>query len=64
MRRRERRGARTVATIGFIVGGLLVGTGAVLFFTGGHREGNAGPKAALAPILGPGEAGIGVNGAF
>lgn len=53
-----------MATIGFIVGGLLVGTGAVLFFTGGHREGNAGPKAALAPILGPGEAGIGVNGAF
>jgi hypothetical protein len=54
----------TAATIGFIAGGVLVATGAVLFFTGGHHEGGAGTGAAVTAILAPGQAGIVVSGAF
>jgi hypothetical protein len=53
----------TIATVGFIAGGLLVATGAILFFTG-HHETSPAPSLALTPIVGPRQAGIGLSGGF
>ena len=53
-----------VSTVGFIAGGVLVATGAVLFLTGRHHEGSTAPTVAVAPALGPGQTGFSLTGAF
>jgi hypothetical protein len=53
-----------VSTVGFIVGGLLVAGGAVLFLTGGHHEGSPATGVVVAPSVGPSAAGLSMNGVF
>jgi hypothetical protein len=53
-----------ISTVGFIAGGVLVATGAVLFLTGRHREGSTAPTVAVAPTVGPGQTGFSLTGAF
>jgi hypothetical protein len=52
----------TVSTVGFVAGGALLATGAVLFLTGGSRESATG--LAFAPAVGPRQAGMALGGAF
>lgn len=55
--------AATGSTVGFVVGGVLVAAGAVLWLTA--PAANAGePKLGVAPIAGPSELGAGVTGSF
>jgi hypothetical protein len=59
----ETRG--TISTVAFIAGGVLVAGGLTLFLTGGHHERNAAsPAVTVAPTLGPGLAGVALQGAF
>ncbi len=51
----------TIANIGFIAGGVLLATGAVLYFTGGPKTGDS---VALVPVLAPGTAAASVTGRF
>ncbi len=55
-----------VSTVAFIAGGVLLATGAIVFFTGGHRDQGASqaPAIAVAPAVGPGQAGLLLGGAF
>lgn len=56
----------TISTVGFIAGGALVATGLIVFLTGrhhGHEEAPA-PSVAVVPTVGPGQAGLGLSGAF
>jgi serine/threonine-protein kinase len=55
-------GEATASTVGFIAGGALLATGAVLFLTGGSRQSATG--LALAPAVGPRQAGLALGGAF
>ncbi len=54
----------TISTVGFIAGGLLVATGAVVFLTGQHHEGSKAPTVAVAPAVGPGQTGLSLTGVF
>jgi|HubBroStandDraft_1064217.scaffolds.fasta_scaffold25508_2 hypothetical protein len=54
----------TVSTVGFIAGGLMVATGAVLFLTGRHHEGAPAAGVTLAPTVGPRFASVTLDGAF
>ena len=61
----DRSGAVTdgaASTVAFVVGGARIATGVVLFLTGGHRD--TGASAAIVPSVGPGQAGLVVQGAF
>jgi serine/threonine-protein kinase len=49
------------SNIAFAAGGLLLGTGAVLYLTGGHSSAD---RVTLVPILGPSSAGANVMGRF
>jgi serine/threonine-protein kinase len=51
----------TISNIGFITGGVLLATGAVLYFTGGPKTGDS---VALVPLLAPGTAAASVSGRF
>jgi hypothetical protein len=52
-----------VSTVAFIVGGVFLAAGAAVLLTGVHH-GNGDPSVALAPAMGPGEAGLALHGAF
>jgi hypothetical protein len=54
----------TISTIAFIAGGVLVAGGVTLFLTSGRHEGNATPKVAIAPAIGPELRGLTLTGAF
>ena len=55
----------TVSTISFIAGGAFLAAGAVLFFTAKQAAVPSTDSAVeLAPIVGPGGAGLAVKGAF
>jgi hypothetical protein len=51
-----------VADVAIPVGGVAVGAAAILLLTGRSRD--ASPAAALAPIVGPGNVGLSLGGAF
>jgi hypothetical protein len=53
-----------ISTGAFVVGGLLLVGGGVLFLTGGRQEHERAPSALVVPTFGPGQVGVGVNGAF
>jgi hypothetical protein len=56
----------TAANASLIAGGALVALGTVAFFVGrpGAPAAGPGPHASLAPVLGPGSAGLGVTGVW
>jgi hypothetical protein len=54
----------TISTIAFIAGGALVATGAVLFFTAPRERKDAGVVLRIAPTVGPGGAGMMLQGNF
>jgi hypothetical protein len=51
-----------VSTVSFILGGVLIASGAAIYLTGVHPAGGA--DVALAPTLAPGRAGLALSGAF
>ncbi|HVY27723.1 MAG TPA: hypothetical protein VHB79_14310 [Polyangiaceae bacterium] len=51
----------TASNIAFAAGALLIGTGTVLYLTGGRSDAD---RVALVPLLGPGTAAAGVSGRF
>jgi hypothetical protein len=54
----------TVSTVAFIGGGALLVAGAALFFTAPQPEGRAGVAVRAVPSVGPGQAGVALNGVF
>jgi len=52
-----------VSTVAFIVGGVFLAAGAAVLLTRMHH-GNGDPTVALAPAMGPGEAGLALRGSF
>lgn len=60
----DANGEATIATVGFVAGAALLGTGVVLFLAGAPAEGKATTAWIVAPTLAPGLAGMGVKGAF
>lgn len=57
----EAKDQATFSNIAFVAGGLLLGTGAVLYLTGGRSDAE---RVALVPVLVPGAAGANVMGRF
>jgi hypothetical protein len=55
---------RTISTIGFIAGGVLLAGGAALFFTAGHPSDSPAASVAVAPSVGPGGGGLLFTGRF
>ena len=53
-----------ISTVAFIAGGVLAAGGLTLFFTSGRQEGNATPRMAIAPAIGPDLRGFALHGAF
>ncbi len=63
----DRSGAETdatISTVGFIAGGALLATGAVLLLTGGRRASETGASLLISPDVGPGQAGVTFVGGF
>ena len=54
----------TISTAGFIAGGVLVAAGAAVFLTGRRHEEGPAAGVTVAPSIGPGRAGVGLNGVF
>ena len=54
----------TLSTVGFIAGGALIATGAIVFLTGGHHEPSSATGVVVSPSLGPGLASVALKGAF
>jgi hypothetical protein len=54
----------TISTVGFIAGGALLVTGAVLVLTGGNGKKESTTGLVVSPTLGPGEGGVAVMGRF
>jgi hypothetical protein len=54
----------TISTVGFIAGGALLATGAVLLLTGGHRASESSASLVVTPTVAPGQAGIALGGGF
>ena len=55
---------RTLSTVGFIAGGVLLAGGAVLFFTARHPESTAAARLVFVPSVGPGGGALLVKGMF
>ena len=62
---KENEGHRddNIAIAGWITGGVLVGTGAVLYYVG-HQQGRHAPSLTLAPVLSDELTGVVVSGAL
>jgi hypothetical protein len=54
----------TVSTVGFIAGGALLATGAVLLFTGAKHGADSSARLIVTPSVAPGQAGIALAGGF
>jgi hypothetical protein len=52
----------TISTVAFIAGGALVTAGVAVLLSRAHPGG--GPEVALAPTIGPGQAGFALRGVF
>jgi hypothetical protein len=57
-------GDATISSVGFIAGGALLATGAVLFLTGARHRSESGTSLRICPSVGQGQTGLLVTGGF
>lgn len=66
--RNDARTKGTVATVGFVAGGALLATAAIVWIASGSSKSKQAsaqhPRVSAAPVLGPGHAGLAMQGSF